>query len=189
MCPQSTLPNTTCAQCGAPIRKSPSLLRERNFCNLACLGKYRSAHLTGPRAAHWRGGVIMRSGRVMLHRPDHPNANNHGYIYRYRLVAEETLGRYLQPGEIVHHIDGNETNDVPENLLVMSQAEHASRYDARRPVRGVIPECCGHGHALTPDNLYIHQRNGLLKWTCKTCRRAAGRRHDAKRGSWRKQRA
>lgn len=38
---------------------------------------------------------------------------------------EEKLGRSLQPGEIVHHIDGNKRNNSPENLMVMTQSEHA----------------------------------------------------------------
>ena len=43
----------------------------------------------------------------------------------HRLIAAERLGRPLLPGEIVHHRDGDSTNNDPDNLLVLpSQAYH-----------------------------------------------------------------
>lgn len=45
--------------------------------------------------------------------------------HKHRIAAEEMLGRLLLPGEIVHHIDHDKTNNDPSNLQVMTQAEHA----------------------------------------------------------------
>lgn len=45
--------------------------------------------------------------------------------HEHRIVAEQTLGRALEPGEIVHHVDGDKRNNAPENLMVFpSQSEH-----------------------------------------------------------------
>ena len=44
--------------------------------------------------------------------------------HEHRLVAEQMLGRPLEPGEIVHHIDHDKRNNDPANLQVMTQAEH-----------------------------------------------------------------
>jgi len=42
----------------------------------------------------------------------------------HRVVAEQSLGRPLQPDEIVHHIDGDPLNNNPSNLAVVSRQEH-----------------------------------------------------------------
>lgn len=39
-------------------------------------------------------------------------------------MCEEHLGRKLKQNEIVHHIDGDNTNNDISNLQVMSQSEH-----------------------------------------------------------------
>lgn len=44
--------------------------------------------------------------------------------HMHRVVVEQVLGRKLEKGEIVHHIDGDKWNNKPENLQVMTQSEH-----------------------------------------------------------------
>jgi hypothetical protein len=51
------------------------------------------------------------------------------HIYEYRLVAAQMLGRALMDGEIVHHINGNQDDNRPENLEVMTQSQHAKRHN------------------------------------------------------------
>ena len=44
----------------------------------------------------------------------------------HRQLAAACLGRPLEPGEIVHHRDGDSTNNTRDNLLVLpSQRYHA----------------------------------------------------------------
>jgi len=44
--------------------------------------------------------------------------------YLHRWVMENVLGRALEDGEVVHHIDGNKHNNSPENLEVLLDTEH-----------------------------------------------------------------
>lgn len=84
----------------------------------------------GPKAGAehtgWRGGVTVdKSGYVLRHSPDHPHANRSGYVREHRLVMEQKLGRYLLPGEVVHHIDDDRGNNHPGNLeLFESNGKH-----------------------------------------------------------------
>ena len=77
-------------------------------------------------ASHkWKGGRwTHKSGYIYAYTPEHPAANRDGYVLEHRLVAEQTIGRYLTTLEIVHHINGIKTDNRPENLVVTTRAEH-----------------------------------------------------------------
>lgn len=51
--------------------------------------------------------------------------------HEHRVVMEQKLGRELLPGEIVHHIDHNKKNNHPDNLMVMTQSEHARLHSTK----------------------------------------------------------
>lgn len=73
----------------------------------------------------WRGGVRHSSdGYTQIWRPDHPNANNAGYVYEHRLVVEKREKRYLGADEIIHHINGDRRDNRPENLEIRENIEH-----------------------------------------------------------------
>jgi hypothetical protein len=82
----------------------------------------------------WKGGrVVDKTGYILLYKPEHPTANNKGYVREHRLVMEEKLGRSLMPSEVVHHIDGDSANNSPENLeLFASNGEHLAHELAGR---------------------------------------------------------
>jgi len=81
---------------------------------------------TGKNNPNWKGGrVVDKDGYVLVLTPGHPNADRHGYMREHRLVMEEQLGRLLEPGEVVHHLDDDQQNNSPENLkLYPSNGEH-----------------------------------------------------------------
>jgi hypothetical protein len=55
--------------------------------------------------------------------PEHPYANNRGYVLRARYLMEKCIGRYLDTNEHVHHIDGNPKNDRISNLRIVTTVE------------------------------------------------------------------
>lgn len=99
------------------------------------MASVKTRNYTGPNNPKWRGGRInMHDGRIAVYAPDHPKACLFGgtHILEYRLIAENKIGRYLNDNEIVHHINGDPTDNRPENLEVMTQAEHAKMENNRR---------------------------------------------------------
>ena len=42
----------------------------------------------------------------------------------HRWVVEQMLGHPLSSHEIVHHVDGNQLNNDPANLVILTRAEH-----------------------------------------------------------------
>lgn len=46
------------------------------------------------------------------------------YALEHRKVMSRTLRRALRKDEIVHHVNGDKTDNRPENLMVMTQGEH-----------------------------------------------------------------
>lgn len=97
----------------------------------------------GEKHAQWKG-IRSKSGRFMLPAPGHPYARD-GYVFRYRLVVEAHIGRYLLPSEDVHHINGNCQDDRIENLQVLSRSEHAKIHRALDRWSGHYNSCviCG----------------------------------------------
>ena len=67
---------------------------------------------------NWKGGRTRpsKSGYVMVRVPDHPRAGKSPYVFEHILVVEAMLGRYLEPGESVHHRNGVRDDNRPENL-------------------------------------------------------------------------
>ena len=77
----------------------------------------------------------MGNGYIGQLNPNHPFCNKRGYVYIHRLVMEKKLGRYLKPSEVVHHINGNKTDNRPKNLELFNTTADHTKLHTRRDIK------------------------------------------------------
>lgn len=107
----------------------------------------------------WKGGTTTdRRGYVLtrvalesehgyliraIQKRGHRATDSNGYAPVHRIVMHNLLGRRLETGEVVDHIDGDIRNNDPSNLrLFSSNAEHL-----RVTLKGKVPNWTPEGKA------------------------------------------
>lgn len=139
----------------------------------------RSYWSKGYCAAHF--ARFLRDGEAMSQAPIRISGERvfrpDGYIlindeYEHVLKAEKALGRILKRPEIVHHVDGNPSNNKNDNLVICeNQAYHMLLHRRTRALRA-----CGHAGWLkcqhcqqwdAPENLYVHPGGSGVHRACR----------------------
>lgn len=108
-----------CLMCGKEFERVSCHVGEYNFCSKECVNQWNKENRRGENSSRWQGGIHYQNGYIFKKEKDG------GYRGEHRILMEEKLGRKLTPNEVVHHIDGNKTNNDIDNLAVMTRAEHA----------------------------------------------------------------
>lgn len=84
--------------------------------------------LSSERNPCWKGGKTTSSGYIAI-----SSKSKEGYRKReHQIVMEHFLGRPLQKNEVVHHIDGDKTNNRINNLALMDVSAHARLHSLER---------------------------------------------------------
>lgn len=118
-------------------------------------------------------------------------------ILEHRAVAEKMLGRKLRSDEVVHHLNHDKLDNRPENLQVMSRAEHVKAHAHYEKVcvicskafiakngraKFCCTQCANHGYYLSRASKgYFQARRQAEKLSeerrCKACSALLGLAH------------
>lgn len=86
-------------------------------------------NLKGDRNPRWKGGIHNRKDGYILVRKGTFKKGECGakYTLQHRLIMEDFLKRKLLRSEIVHHKNGIRNDNRIDNLVIMTQSEHAKQ--------------------------------------------------------------
>lgn len=167
-----------CPICKEEFYVRPCYIRygRGKFCSRKCFGKsgnsnweknlilYKKGHIswnngkTMPQVSkqnhwNWKGGHYKNSnGYVYVLKPNHPFAKKNGYVAEHRLIFEKHLGRYINPSEYIHHINGIKDDNRLENLkLFNNESDHLKLHHPK-------------GKPLAKTTGRTHFKKGQIPW-------------------------
>jgi hypothetical protein len=106
----------------------------------------------------WKGGrKICGDGYIVVKKWNHPYCDVQGYVLEHRLVMEKYLGRYLDPNEVIHHINKNKSDNRIENLMLF---ENHSKHQIYEKIKDMSDRIC---LLCKSDKTYI-DKHGYIKW-------------------------
>lgn len=107
--------------CGQPVGLAPYNLKRLGWVKGNPKRYIKGHNSKGSNNPFWNGGRYKdNQGRWVL------NVNGEKKL-EHRLVMEQILGRPLKPYEIVHHKNGDPSDNRPENLeIYIGQGQHTS---------------------------------------------------------------
>ena len=90
------------------------------------------------KSSQWKGGAYYRGGYKYVMIALLPESARGfaekmvkgNYILEHRAIAAVKIGRFLEKGEVVHHLNGKKADNRPENLIVVSRASHSISHRA-----------------------------------------------------------
>jgi len=112
-----------CKNCHQPFKVDATQIKFGNgkFCSIACRGQFYS----GPNNPRYKGGYVRPDGyREVVNR-------GHREL-EHRVVLAEKIGTDIPSDMCTHHVNGNKSDNRPENLELWSLSAHAHHHATGR---------------------------------------------------------
>jgi len=127
------MPEVTCINCAKSIVVQPWRVKTFKFCCRSCWAIYTNRGVPKSESCKAKLSAFMKTriGKLghnyrtgFTKRADGYIINNAASKHEHRRVMEEHICRALCSDEIVHHIDGNKSNNLIENLELTTREKH-----------------------------------------------------------------
>ena len=112
-----------CTNCGKRDKIRLSLIKEPNYTGL-CKQCRMTLSFSGKNHYNWKGGRMKLKGYIGILLPEHPLSNSRGYALEHRVIAAKKWGLGAVIGNVVHHINGDITDNRVENLEIVTNSDH-----------------------------------------------------------------
>ena len=114
-----------CYRCKKIITRKKRSDSKSKYCSVRCAAKDSIRIATEKRNFKGKNNPAYKNGKTITTQ-GYIRLNIEGRINEHRYVMEKHLGRSLNEGEVIHHIDGNKLNNNINNLkLCKNQSEHS----------------------------------------------------------------
>ena len=137
--------------------------------------------LTGKNHTNWKGGRTTSHGYACLLYKSRTNR----YIREHRIIMEKHIGRKLETGEVVHHINEKKDDNRTENLMLLKNDREHKRihHGWTKKENGTwLKPCSVCGRMLGFDDNFYHRSDGGTVSKCKECCAKIIQKNTKKRG-------
>lgn len=115
-------------------------------------------------------------GRAAVYIPEHPKANNRGYVLRSRYLIEKKIKSRLESKCHVHHINEKPSDDDINNLEVLTISEHTKLHNPsikrkRRLDYGAIKILMKKGLGYRKISKILKEPLYSIKYACKVIKK------------------
>lgn len=107
-----------CKNCGKGFEAGSEKKKKGMICSRACYNEWISKHGRTHRSPIGHVTSAIQTGRRYV------KTGEGKYRLEHRAVIEASIGRRLRTSEVVHHKNGNPSDNRLDNLLVVTQSEH-----------------------------------------------------------------